>query len=98
MTTTLNRLTMPRNPAAAMRQYGPRPLVTPAPDSFGAAITRLRRRRGMSQLVCAELVGRTEDWLRKVEHNRIPVDRLSVLRELARVLDVSVHDLIEVSP
>jgi transcriptional regulator with XRE-family HTH domain len=76
------------------RPCGPRPAVA-APTSFGATIARLRRRQGLSQLVCAELVGRTEDWLRKVEHNRIPVDRLSVLRELARVLNVDVHRLIE---
>ncbi|SHN35269.1 helix-turn-helix domain-containing protein [Cryptosporangium aurantiacum] len=63
--------------------------------SFGTTITRLRRRSGMSQIACAELVGRTPDWLSKVENDRIPVDRLTVLKELARVLDVDVFQLIE---
>jgi ribosome-binding protein aMBF1 (putative translation factor) len=94
MTTTLARPAA--NPAARLNPRGPRPAVLPAPTSFGATVARLRRRQGLSQLVCAELVGRTEDWLRKVEHNKIPVDRLSVLRELARVLRVDVRDLIEV--
>ncbi len=95
MTTTATRPAV--NPAARLIPRGPRPLIAPAADSFGATIARLRRRRGLSQLVCAELVGRTEDWLRKVEHNKIPVDRLTVLRELARVLRVDVRDLIEVA-
>jgi ribosome-binding protein aMBF1 (putative translation factor) len=98
-TATITRRPDPgRSPAAQLRQYGPRPTITPAPTSFGATIARLRRRQGLSQLVCAELIGRSEDWLRKVEHNKIPVDRLSVLRELARVLKVDILTLIEVAP
>lgn len=42
----------------------------------------------------AELVGRTEDWLSKVEGNRIQLDRLSVINALARELDVAVGDLL----
>lgn len=68
---------------------------TATSSSFGATVARLRRRRGLSQVVCAQLVGRSETWLAKVEHDRIPVDRLSVLRELARVLGVDVRVLIE---
>ncbi len=70
-----------------------RPVCTPA--SFGATVARLRRRRGLSQVACAQLVGRTEGWLAKVEHDRIPVDRLSVLRQLAAVLGVDLAVLIE---
>lgn len=61
----------------------------------GARIARYRRRRGMTQECLAGLVGRTVDWLGKVEHDRIPVDRLSVLRALAVALRVSVGDLTE---
>ncbi|WUR62257.1 helix-turn-helix domain-containing protein [Micromonospora chokoriensis] len=68
------------------------------PASFGQTVARLRRRRGLSQVVCANLVGRSETWLAKVEHDRIPVDRLSVLRDLARVLGVDLTALIEVAP
>ena len=47
-----------------------------------------------AQEVLAGLVGRTEDWLQRAENNRIQLDRLSVIRSLAQVLDVSIGDLI----
>ncbi|MGH3976234.1 MAG: helix-turn-helix domain-containing protein, partial [Pseudonocardiaceae bacterium] len=53
-----------------------------------------RQRRGISQEVLAGLVGRTADWLSKIENNRIDLDRLSVLRSLASALDVTIGDLI----
>lgn len=67
-----------------------------APDTLtiGERIAWKRRRRGMSQGVLAGLVGRTEDWLSKVENNKIHLDRLSVLRAVADALDVSVGDLL----
>ncbi|WP_225918954.1 helix-turn-helix domain-containing protein [Actinocatenispora comari] len=70
--------------------------VPDAPDTLtiGERIAWKRRRRGMSQGVLAGLVGRTEDWLSKVENNKIHLDRLSVLRSLADCLDVSVGDLL----
>jgi hypothetical protein len=48
----------------------------------------------MSQEVLAGLVGRTSDWLGKVENNRIELDRLSVIKSLADALDVAVGDLL----
>ncbi len=62
--------------------------------TIGERVAFYRARRGMSQEVLAGLLGRTADWLRKVEHNRIPLDRLSVIRCLASALDVSLGDLI----
>ncbi|MGH3867222.1 MAG: helix-turn-helix domain-containing protein [Pseudonocardiaceae bacterium] len=62
--------------------------------SVGERIAWYRQRRGMSQEVLAGLVGRTADWLSKVENNRIDLGRLSVLRSLASALDVTVGDLI----
>jgi transcriptional regulator with XRE-family HTH domain len=62
--------------------------------TIGERVAFYRNRRGMSQEVLAGLVGRTADWLRKVEHNRISLDRLSVIRRLASALDVSLGDLI----
>jgi hypothetical protein len=44
--------------------------------------------------VLADLVGRTEDWLNKVENNRIQLDRLSVISSLAQELDVTLGDLL----
>jgi transcriptional regulator with XRE-family HTH domain len=62
--------------------------------TIGERVAWYRRRRGMSQEVLAGLVGRTTDWLQKAENNRIELDRLSVIRSLARALDVSIGDLI----
>ena len=62
--------------------------------SVGERIAWYRQRRGMSQQVLAGLVGRTADWLSKVENNRIDLDRLSVLQALASALDVTVGDLL----
>jgi transcriptional regulator with XRE-family HTH domain len=62
--------------------------------TVGERVAWYRRRRGMSQEVLAGLVGRTEDWLQRAENNRIQLDRLSVIRSLAEVLDVSIGDLI----
>lgn len=60
----------------------------------GQRVSFYRRRRGMSQEVLAGLVGKTNEWLRKVETNRSELDRLSVIRAVARALDVSLGDLI----
>jgi transcriptional regulator with XRE-family HTH domain len=62
--------------------------------TIGERVAWYRRRRGMSQEVLAGLVGRTTDWLSKIENNRIELDRLSVIRRLAETLDVSLGDLI----
>ena len=62
--------------------------------TIGERVAFYRRRRGQSQEVLAGLVGRTEDWLSRVENNRIELDRLSVIRRLADALDVSIGDLV----
>jgi transcriptional regulator with XRE-family HTH domain len=62
--------------------------------TVGERVAWYRRRRGMSQEVLAGLVGRSADWLQRAENNRIRLDRLSVIRDLAQVLDVSIGDLI----
>ncbi|MET7967007.1 helix-turn-helix transcriptional regulator [Micromonospora sp. NPDC005305] len=60
----------------------------------GERVAWYRRRRGLSQEVLAGLIGRTADWLGKIENNRIELDRLSVIKSLAEVLDVSLGDLL----
>lgn len=62
--------------------------------TIGQRVAFYRTRRGMSQEVLAGLVGKTEEWLRKIENDRAPLDRLSVIRSLARTLDVTLADLI----
>lgn len=61
---------------------------------IGERIAFYRRRRGLSQQVCAGLVGRTENRLSQIERGVRPIDRLPGLVELARVLRVSLLDLI----
>ncbi|MEU8126274.1 helix-turn-helix domain-containing protein [Micromonospora sp. NPDC049049] len=62
--------------------------------TIGERVAWYRYRRGLSQEVLAGLVGRTADWLGKIENNRIELDRLSVIKSLAEVLDVSLGDLL----
>lgn len=60
-----------------------------APEAtIGERIRWYRQRSGKSQAVLAGLVGRTANWLSKVERDEIPVDRLSVLIDLARALRI----------
>lgn len=54
----------------------------------GDRIKLYRTRKGLSQAALGGLIGRSEDWVSKVERNVIPVDKLSVLLEIARVLDI----------
>lgn len=68
-------------------------MQTPAP--IGRRIAGYRRRRGLSQAALAGLVGRSESWLSQVERGLRPVDKLSVITELARVLQVEVEALVD---
>ncbi|WP_067464312.1 helix-turn-helix domain-containing protein [Nocardia amamiensis] len=53
-----------------------------------------RKKRGLTQKALAELVGKGESWMRGVEAERLDLDRLSVIRDLANALGVTVGDLI----
>ncbi|MGW7090069.1 helix-turn-helix domain-containing protein [Streptomyces sp. NPDC054871] len=61
--------------------------------SIGKRIKWLRERRGMSQKGLGEQINRTENWVYKIEHDRMPVDRISVLQLLCRALRCSMEDL-----
>ncbi|MEV1006316.1 helix-turn-helix transcriptional regulator [Streptomyces sp. NPDC049881] len=61
---------------------------------LGERIAWYRYRRGLSQEVLAGLVGRSADWLSKIENGRITLDRLSVIKSLAVALDVQIGDLL----
>lgn len=65
--------------------------------AIGQRVAFYRRRRGLSQEVLAGLVGKTAEWLRKIETGRAELDRLSVIRVLANELGVSLGDLISES-
>lgn len=61
--------------------------------SIGERIRVYRRRRGLSQLALAQLVGRSESWLSQVERGRRSVDRLSIILQLAEVLRIDPDQL-----
>ncbi|WP_346074301.1 helix-turn-helix domain-containing protein [Saccharopolyspora thermophila] len=62
--------------------------------SIGERVAFYRRRRGMSQALLAGLMGRSEDWVSKVERGERQVNRIDVLVELARQLRVTLNDLL----
>lgn len=62
--------------------------------SIGERVAFYRRRRGLTQSVLAGLVGRSEDWLSKIERGQRPVRRLDVIADLARALRVTIGDLL----
>ncbi|MGW0825215.1 helix-turn-helix domain-containing protein [Streptomyces sp. NPDC002845] len=59
----------------------------------GQRVKYYRERRGMSQRHLGELIGRSENWVYKVEHEQIPIDKLSLLLDLRRVLRCDLEDL-----
>ena len=62
--------------------------------SVGERIAFYRNRRQMTQAVLAQLVGRSEDWLSKIERGERPIRRLDVLTDIAKALRVNLGDLI----
>lgn len=64
-----------------------------ASDSIGKRVATYRRRRGMSQAALAGFLGRSESWLSQVERGVRSVDKMSVLLDLSRVLNVEVQEL-----
>lgn len=64
-------------------------MVTDVSISFGKRIELARRRRGLSRELLGDLIGRSSEWIRQVERDERPVDRLSVLLLLARTLKIA---------
>jgi transcriptional regulator with XRE-family HTH domain len=60
---------------------------------IGDRIAYWRQRRGLTQRVLADLIGRSESWLSQVERGIRSVDRMSVMLDLASVLHVKVTEL-----
>jgi transcriptional regulator with XRE-family HTH domain len=61
---------------------------------FGKRVRFYRKRRGMSQRQLGDLLGRSEDWVYRVESERIiPVNNVKMLADLAHALRVHVEDL-----
>src|ERR671932_2923214 len=62
--------------------------------TIGQRVAWYRARRGVTQEVLAGMVGRTTDWLGKIENGRANLERLSVIKSLSDALDVTVGDLL----
>lgn len=60
----------------------------PQQFTIGERIRYYREQRGLSQRAFAELTGHKENWAYKVEHNQLPIDKLSTLITVAQVLHV----------
>jgi transcriptional regulator with XRE-family HTH domain len=61
--------------------------------TLGERVAAYRRQRGLSQRELGAQVHRSESWVSQVERNVQPVERLSLLQELAVALGVTVRDL-----
>ncbi|MEU8911757.1 helix-turn-helix transcriptional regulator [Streptomyces nigrescens] len=61
--------------------------------TIGQRVKYHRERRGLSQKGLGELIGKSENWVYKVEHDQMPIDRISILVQLSRVLRCSIDDL-----
>jgi transcriptional regulator with XRE-family HTH domain len=61
--------------------------------TIGQRVARCRKARGMSQEVLAHLLGRSQSWLTKVERGERQLDRMSLIYEVARVLQVDVTEI-----
>ncbi len=64
------------------------------PLTIGERVAFYRRRRGLTQAVLAGLVGRSEDWLSKVERGEREIRRVDLLTAMAKALRVSLGDLL----
>lgn len=61
--------------------------------TFGQRVRFYRERRGLRQWELGALMDRSEDWVYRVEADRIPVNSVKRLTELADALRVHLEDL-----
>ncbi|GAA1869859.1 hypothetical protein GCM10009836_58090 [Pseudonocardia ailaonensis] len=61
--------------------------------SIGRAYAFYSARRGLTQTQLANLVGRRTDWLSKIERGERPLRNVELIAAVARVLRVSLPDL-----
>jgi transcriptional regulator with XRE-family HTH domain len=62
--------------------------------SVGERIAFYRRRRGLTQSTLASLMGRSEDWLSKIERGERELRKIELAVEMARHLRVTLGDLL----
>ncbi len=61
--------------------------------TFGKRVRFYRERRGLRQRELGELLNRSEDWVYRVESDRIPVNSIKTQTDLADALRVHLEDL-----
>jgi transcriptional regulator with XRE-family HTH domain len=61
--------------------------------TVGQRVARCRKARGMSQEMLAHLLGRSPSWLTKVERGERQLDRMSLMVEVARALQVDLTEI-----
>ncbi|MEV4759672.1 helix-turn-helix transcriptional regulator [Micromonospora sp. NPDC049559] len=66
----------------------------PSELPVGRRVAYWRVRRGMTQQMLADRLDRSKSWLDKVERGVRRLDRVSVLHEIARVLEIPVDQLL----
>jgi transcriptional regulator with XRE-family HTH domain len=62
--------------------------------TIGERVAFYRRRRGLTQALLANLVGRSEEWLSSIERGRRHLRRIDIITDLARALRVTPGDLL----
>jgi transcriptional regulator with XRE-family HTH domain len=62
--------------------------------SVGERIAYHRKRRGLTQAVLSGLLGRTEEWLSQIERGSRPVERLTTIVDVAKVLRIEPSQLL----
>jgi transcriptional regulator with XRE-family HTH domain len=62
-------------------------------ESRGQRIARARKRRGWTQQQLAAALDRSASWVSQVERGALPLDRMSVLDQLASTLGVEIVEL-----
>ncbi|MEU6408257.1 helix-turn-helix transcriptional regulator [Microbispora sp. NPDC046933] len=65
---------------------------------LGQRVAYWRRRRGLTQQILADRLGRSVSWLRKVESGVRSADRLSILDSLCEALNVDLQTLVGEEP
>ena len=63
-------------------------------EPTGGNIRRLREAAGLSQSALGRAAGVTQGWLRDIETGRIKSPGVTVLRKIAKGLDVDVAELL----
>jgi transcriptional regulator with XRE-family HTH domain len=77
------------------REPAPTTAATEQELPVGRRVAYWRNRRGLTQQVLADRLGKSKSWLDKVERGARRLDRVSVLHEIAGALGIAVDELLD---